>query len=325
LRDQANVDILSKPWQPFAVPSAQEKAKFEAKTAPINVTPASGPGYSLDELKTDTLWLSKLANISEDVALRLVVLEWQNRPTVQLLSGLTEEEALSVNDAAGLANLGASAFIPNSSIVTAPSGLADTQFDSADQRKLRLLQLYLSTRVFILRTSQLLVSWGAAERLRQTHGQDYRVCDDWLEELGKDVAAKQRPAKSEALDQCIQAANERWDAIDNGFTWDVPESIQETTVALWLTSYITEIIHLLHIALIHADLFTEKFVERTTIERWFHFVAEKDFFRNVALVSTVSAEHLSSLTAFIAFGRTATPRAPSSAAHISSLARHPEG
>jgi nuclear pore complex protein Nup188 len=291
LRDQANVEILSKPWQPFPPASKTERNKLEAKVAPINVTPNSDAGYSIGEIKDDSLWLSKLANISEDAALRLVLLEWQNRPTVQLLSGLTEEEALSVHDAAGLSNLGASAFMPNASIVTAPSGLPDTQFDNADHRKLRILGTYLSARISILRTSQLLISWGAAERLRQIYSHNYRVCDDWFEDLGRNIAAKQRESgrDSEALDQCIQAAGARWNAVDDGFAWDVPDTIQDAAVELWLTAHITEIIHLLHMAILHTDLLAEKFVAAPTVERWFTSVSGKDFFRNVALVSLNSA------------------------------------
>ena len=111
-----NVEILSRPWKPFADPSQQEKSKFESKTAPISVTPAQNHNYNLNEIKEYSLWLSKEAQISEYAALQLVAQEWQSRPTVQLLSGLTEEEALSVQDAAGLANFGASTFVPNSSI-----------------------------------------------------------------------------------------------------------------------------------------------------------------------------------------------------------------
>lgn len=288
LRDPANVEILSKPWQPFPPASQSERNKFEGKVAPINVTPNSEAGYSISEIKDDSLWLSKLANISEFAALRLVLLEWQNRPTVQLLSGLTEEEALSVHDAAGLANLGASTFIPNASIVTAPSGTPDSQFDNADQRKLRILGTYLSTRISILRTSQLLVAWGAAPRLRDSYGPDYRVCGDWFEELGKEIATKQRgtAGDSEALDQCIQAADARWNTMEDGLTWEVPEAIQDATVELWLTAHVTESIHLLHLAILHTDLLTEKFPTAQTVERWFTTMSGKNFFHNLTLVSS---------------------------------------
>jgi nuclear pore complex protein Nup188 len=283
LGDEANLDILSSPWKPFAEPSAAEKTKFETKTAPISVTPPATAHYDLDEIKADSLWLSELARISQFAALRLVVIEWQSRPTVQLLSGLTEEEASSVQDATGLANLGASAFIPNSSIVTAPSASSDSQFDSENQRRLRIIDTYLSTRVSILRTSQLLVSWGKASDLRRRYGPEYRVCGDWLEQLGQDVAAKQSPTNSEALRQCIEALKSRCNTLDNGFTWNIDESIQEAAEERWATSLVTEFVHILHLATAHADLYTDKFVSATIVEQWFTFIAEKDFFKDLSL------------------------------------------
>jgi nuclear pore complex protein Nup188 len=286
LHDAGNLQTLSNPWKPFPEPSAQEKTKYESKTAPISVTPAPNSGYSIEEIKADALWLSKLVNISEFAALRLVIIEWQSRPTVQLLSGLTEEEALSVHDAAGLSNLGASTFVPNSSIITAPSSLGDAQFESGEQRKLRLVQTYLTTRISILRASQLLIAWGAAKSLRQvdTYGQDYRVCDDWLEQLGQDIASRQG---GQGLDSCIHAIKHRWTALTNGFTWEVSEteSIQEAAAELWMTAQVTEVVHILHVAFVHADLLATKFVPATTIELWFKTAAEMDFFSNLALVS----------------------------------------
>ncbi|KAF2652752.1 hypothetical protein K491DRAFT_780808 [Lophiostoma macrostomum CBS 122681] len=294
LRDEANLDILSRPWKPFAEPSAAEKAKFETKTAPISVTPPATAHYNLDEIKADSLWLSELARISQFAALRLAAIEWQSRPTVQLLSGLTEEEASSVHDATGLANLGASAFIPNSSIVTAPSASSDSHFDSENQRRLRIIDTYLATRVSILRISQLLVSWGKASDLRRRYGAEYRVCGDWLEQLGQDVAAKQSPADSEALRQCIDALESRCNTLDNGFTWSIAEPIQEAAADRWATSLVTELIHILHLAIAHADFYTDKFVSAAVVEQWFTFIANKDFFRDLSLPSP-DQQHLTLL------------------------------
>jgi nuclear pore complex protein Nup188 len=151
LNAKENIEILSRPWKPFADPSQQEKSKFESKTAPISVTPAHSSNYNLNEIKEDGLWLSKEAQISEYAALQLVAQEWQSRPTVQLLSGLTEEEALSVQDAAGLANFGASTFVPNSSILQTPLASTSLQFDTQDQRRLRIIEIYHSTCAAILR------------------------------------------------------------------------------------------------------------------------------------------------------------------------------
>jgi nuclear pore complex protein Nup188 len=174
-----NTHILSRPWKPFADPSPQEKSKFESKTAPISVTPSANGHYNLDEIKEDSLWLSHEAQISEYAALQLVAQEWQSRPTVQLLSGLTEEEALSVQDAAGITNLGASTFAPNSSLLSTPLVAKVTQFDTQDQRRLRILEVYHSTCAAIIRISQLLVSWGVRLAIAKPDHLRKRLPHNW--------------------------------------------------------------------------------------------------------------------------------------------------
>ncbi|KAF2185728.1 hypothetical protein K469DRAFT_631610 [Zopfia rhizophila CBS 207.26] len=289
LTAESSVEILSKPWKPFTPASQSERNKFDTATAPIHVTPNGD--YSIEDIKADSLWLSQQAQISEYSALRLAMLEWQARPAAQLLSGLTEEEALSVQEAAGISNLGASTFVTNSSIIGAPSSLSlqsGSQFDSPEQRKLRLISIFHSTRVSILRVSQLLICWSAAKDLRPQYGDTYRVCEDWLEELGRTIAEKQRsksPTQQEPefLDQCIQNMKTILAGMDDGYTWDVPESVQEAAEEEWRTSQATEAVHTLHIALVHADLFTQKFVHADTIHEWFITLANRNFFLDFQL------------------------------------------
>ncbi|OAG09377.1 uncharacterized protein CC84DRAFT_1136998 [Paraphaeosphaeria sporulosa] len=286
-----NVAILSSPWAPFPKPSPQEKARFESATAPISVTPAHSDHYNLDEIKEDSLWLSKEAQISEYAALRLAVQEWQTRPTVQLLSGLTEEEVLSVKEAAGLTNLGASTFVPNMSILRAPATLdeqTNSQFNSPDQRKLRLIGIYFSTCTAILRVSQMLLAWGTARDLRTNNSRypsDYRVCDDRFEQLGQALADRQNAKEdaasdAPALDRCITAFEQRVEALDDGCAWDVPESIAENVAAQWILSHTTQIAHILHLTLFHADAKAKDVLFGSSVERWFITIARRDFYKD---------------------------------------------
>ncbi|KAL5119809.1 hypothetical protein ACEQ8H_002170 [Pleosporales sp. CAS-2024a] len=293
LTAQENTQILSRPWKPFPDPSPHEKSRFEAKTAPIKVTPSANGSYHLDDIKEDSLWLSKQAQISEYAALQLVAQEWQSRPTVQLLSGLTEEEALSVQDAAGLANLGASTLAPNSSILSPPLADNMTQFDTQDQRRLRILETYHSTCASILRISQLLISWGSLPQLRtQTiYGNDYhKVGAGWIEELGQALATSQRggpgaAAGAKALDDCLQAAQQRCTLLQTGYGWDVSESIVEEASEKWVVAQTTELLHILHVALTHADVLTKAFVPAATVEDWLQFFAQNGFFREFPTIS----------------------------------------
>ncbi|KAF2709998.1 hypothetical protein K504DRAFT_404782 [Pleomassaria siparia CBS 279.74] len=296
---EENIHILGQPWKPFDEPSAPEKSRYETKTAPISITPSPNGHYNLDEIKADSLWLSQQAQISEYQALRLVMVEWQSRPSIQLLSGLTKEETLSVKDAAGLSNLGASTFVPNSSILSAPSGLAlqsDAEFESSDQRRLRIISIYHSNCVSILRVSQLLLTWAAAGNLRTTCGDGYRVADEWLELLGRTVNERQsrslpNKSESEALNYCVRAVDSRLESLDNGYTWDITETILEAATETWITGRVTEIVHIMHIAIVHADVYTEKFLPATTIEQWLTSMSNRNFFMGLNLPSP-NQQHL---------------------------------
>jgi nuclear pore complex protein Nup188 len=67
-------------------PTQTTKNAFDTKVAPINVSQSSNGDYNLEEIKKDALWLSKEVGVSELVALRIAVLEWQERSTDQLLA-----------------------------------------------------------------------------------------------------------------------------------------------------------------------------------------------------------------------------------------------
>jgi nuclear pore complex protein Nup188 len=101
LTSPTSIEILSNCYEPFPPPSAASKTDFEKRTAPINFTAADQPNggnastesvYTLPpigELKEAALELSKSLNIDEVGALRIVVLEYQDRPAVSLRSATT--------------------------------------------------------------------------------------------------------------------------------------------------------------------------------------------------------------------------------------------
>ncbi|KAH7555534.1 hypothetical protein BM1_07157 [Bipolaris maydis] len=289
LSTKENIDTLTHPWRPFPDPSSQEKSKFESKTAPISVTPAQSDHYDVEEIKEDSLWLAKEAQISEYAALQLVVQEWQGRPAAQLLSGLTEEEALSVQDAAGIANLGASTFVPNSSLLATPLASKTAHLDTKNQRRLHILDIYHSTCASIIRISQLLVSWGCASNLRnQTiYGTEYlSIGAGWIEELGQTIAAAQDgPSGGKALDECLKAFSKRCDSLDTGYAWNVDDSILEAASEKWVVAQTTELLHILHLALVHADLVAKDFLPAATIEDWLKAFSCRGFFREFPAVT----------------------------------------
>lgn len=198
-----------------------------------------------------------------------------------------------MQEAAGIANLGASTFAPNSSILSSPLAARVTQFDTQDQRRLRILDIYHSTCASILRISQLLVSWGSASQLRtQTiYGNDYHtVGAGWIEELGQAVALAHNGARvgaqsAKALDECLQATQKRCTLLEGGFQWNVSEATLEAAAEKWAVAQTTELQHILHLALAHADLVTKGFLPATTIEDWLEFFLQCGFFREIPTVT----------------------------------------
>ncbi|KAI5292632.1 hypothetical protein KEM55_007666, partial [Ascosphaera atra] len=155
LNSKEGQHILKNPLNPFPPASPTTKSEYESKIAAIaSSTPKD---VKVDELKNDTLWLSKKCGIDELSALRVVVQEWQSRSADRLLGAFSEEEIISLQDAVGIG--GVSQPAGHARIVGAlskhrgdqnprPEGLSDE-----DSRRLRIWLLFLSERQHILKTA----------------------------------------------------------------------------------------------------------------------------------------------------------------------------
>lgn len=96
LTSPTSIDSLASCYNPFPPPSASSRADFEKRTATINFTAADQPNNNgtesgdvlpgIAELKNAALELSKSLDIDEVDALRIVVLEYQTRPTANLIA-----------------------------------------------------------------------------------------------------------------------------------------------------------------------------------------------------------------------------------------------
>ncbi|KAI5292308.1 hypothetical protein KEM52_006456 [Ascosphaera acerosa] len=98
--------ILRHALTPFAGPSASTDAakSFESQLSTASrLTDAqkSRAGVDASEVKSDALWLSKACGLDELSALRVVALEWQQRPVSELLRRFSDEEVASLLDVVG--------------------------------------------------------------------------------------------------------------------------------------------------------------------------------------------------------------------------------
>ncbi|QIW96447.1 hypothetical protein AMS68_001965 [Peltaster fructicola] len=90
LSDSEAITILSQTSRPFDRQNEETKRAWQDKTAPIHVSSIATAGYSINQLKIDSLWLAKELDISELAALRVIIIEWQSRPA-DLLLGRTSD------------------------------------------------------------------------------------------------------------------------------------------------------------------------------------------------------------------------------------------
>ncbi|KAI5301876.1 hypothetical protein KEM56_001263 [Ascosphaera pollenicola] len=159
LNSPESQQVLKSPLRPFPPVSADTTSAFNSKTASISAD--SQRRADLAEIKADALWLSKKCEINEVSALRIVVLEWQNRSASHLLSSFSEEEVTSLQDAIGIG--GASPSTSHAGIVNVlrkhrgdlnprPEGLSEE-----NDRRLRIWLTYLSERQNVLSTTRRLL------------------------------------------------------------------------------------------------------------------------------------------------------------------------
>lgn len=169
MRCPATVSVLSNPYDPFPKPSASTKSDFESKTAAINVTVESRSTFSLEEVKKDATWLSGKAKIDEVSALRIVLLEWQNRSRDQLLNKYSREEINSLRDAVGFDIDNITDPVDRSEpsgilAYTAAQNAGSVNADSEEARKSRLFLFFLSEKLHILKLSRYFQSISVGDK-----------------------------------------------------------------------------------------------------------------------------------------------------------------
>ncbi|ETI24024.1 hypothetical protein G647_03393 [Cladophialophora carrionii CBS 160.54] len=148
--------MLASRFPSFPQPDASSKAAFDSA---ISAIPTSSQGlYDRDELREDTVWLSKQVNMSEREALRLVLLEWQYRPESRLREGYSEAELASLKAALG------SDYVDR--YLQAKGGFQardDAVFHSQQARRARLLCFHLNQQVLVLRLSKELTELDSSD------------------------------------------------------------------------------------------------------------------------------------------------------------------
>ncbi|RYC56356.1 hypothetical protein CHU98_g9848 [Xylaria longipes] len=265
------------------------RAIFEKKTAAIQVTPTPNEKYDINVIKEDASWLSKNARINEVAALRVVVVEYQSRPTSQLLGPVSNQDIASLRAAAGAANTQTSNIIPGLNL-TANLDASDIQadFDKSESRRLRIFQAYLSERRFYAATNDYIFTLMLQEKLPTSPPTEASgaIRKALLDVYG--ISSKQ-PQKSVAdiptktchaliaqyvslLPDCITQAGASLESVveDKKF---VTEDIQEQ----WTHTSLTEMLHRMAILFQLLDRSSDSFVSDAIARQWFSLVNDLTF------------------------------------------------
>lgn len=94
-RVRSQIHRASPSFEP-ANPASQKQ--LEAVTAAIHVPPSSDQHYDISQIRNDASFLSTELKLDQVQALRVVLLEWQNRPLLHLRAGYSEAEVASLRD-----------------------------------------------------------------------------------------------------------------------------------------------------------------------------------------------------------------------------------
>ncbi|KAL1969435.1 hypothetical protein VTN77DRAFT_8873 [Rasamsonia byssochlamydoides] len=290
-----SIRLLSHSLAPFAPPSAKSKSEFESKTAAINVATSPQAPYNLDEIKSDALWLSQNAGIDEVTALRITVLEWQNRPNARLLARFSAEEATSLQDATSVDNFRVSLAGPQVMDIlkkTTPGGADDsTDFSSEESRRLRLRHIYLSERSHILKTSRKLLSLSLRDKIPSDAGRKTvpsngkeTAREHSLRSLGETIF-KNKTSGEESnrfLEDCIKAVQIRLTDFQSGGGWLSAAQSDAETEDTWRTTLIDEIVHIMQIIFLHLQS-SDTIPTGGLLLSWLHLMADYRFLESLSI------------------------------------------
>ena len=294
LSDPQTLAFLFQPIAPFSSPSNQSKSSFDTKTSPINVAQKEHSQYDIDEVKEDTLWLSKTVQIDELAALRIVVLEWQTRSAAQLLQSRSLRSVPDPGQTLNHSITGHGSLLARSQ----SHGQGAPKLSTELVRKSRLLDLFLQERRYLLKCAEFILSFAlhdAAER--EAAGAESIAAGEtqWLTDIGLDllcqwsqeatVSTKKPHQGKSFLIEATTAIQARIRKLGEGSGWSVPETIQTDIEILWGTNQAIEIVHMMQIM---QDLLqsTTTITNADSIIPWFRLMSEVAFLEGFQLVRT---------------------------------------
>ncbi|GAB7353812.1 hypothetical protein MBLNU459_g4189t1 [Dothideomycetes sp. NU459] len=276
-RDDTVLSILSRPLTPFPPPSPQSKSDFETRTAAIHVLPSSDGHYDIDQIKTDALWLSQDAAVDEVAALRIVILEWQQRAAAQLSTEWSEEERLSVQNATSNANYQPAA-------ASFPDALTDADaqkslFGGDEQRRARLVAILCAEQTSVLLLSAIMIAFNLPADLHHQH--DPAKVRPLIQDAAKAVwHAQTSPPETAAsrpfFVECVDALGARTEQMLDPAKWPKHVASNEELAGLFVNSRLAQLVPILRLAFLHT-FNSEGLTSAVSLRAWFEFMDQHMF------------------------------------------------
>lgn len=286
LRDDSVAAILNQPLTAFPAPSPKSKTEFETKTAPIHVQPSSTGRYDINQVKQDAQWLSKEAGVEELAALRIVILEWQQRAAAQLLSEWSEEEKLSLRDATISAGFGTTTSRDPSEI----AGADLSEFNNDKQRHGRLLATLWSEKVHVLKVSAVLLGFAQPSEVQpvksKSKSQKPKI-KSWVENVGRSVWTAQT-ASPDFFVQCLKALEDRLGLLGDSSKWPASVAEDEELTPAFATALFTELAVIMRVAFVHVAA-SSGISDAASVKAWFGLMDQSYFLTELQVVSSRNA------------------------------------
>lgn len=284
LSDESSLDTLSS-LDPFPPATPKTRSDYEARTTATNLTQSSDGQYDIQQLKDDSLWLSREAKIDEVSALRIVILEWQGRPAARMLAGYTEEERLSLQQAVDGTDLGAST-LPQRYNTNSINGV-DAAFESEDSRRARHLYLLLSERASVLAVHFIVTSASLGEPLEPEkrlygpgEGKGSSSSPLWMEGICSkldEAGTRRKDQEQDVIVSAIRAIEKRLECMEAGSGWP---SLGDATGPLeqaFRASQLDEIYRILQLTFVRISRH-ERTMPAKAVQPWFQAMDKYGFF-----------------------------------------------
>ncbi|KAI9723806.1 MAG: hypothetical protein M1828_004056 [Chrysothrix sp. TS-e1954] len=291
LQDEEVVQILSKSFDAIEGPNPRAKTDFDTRTASINITPSGNGSYDINEIKNDAAWLSEHAKVDQLTALRVVILEWQERSRTRILRGFTEEEVISLQR-----TLGSRLPTTFSAYASQKNENGEVRFNSTEQRQARIFSTWLVEYGGLVRTAAVLDMLCFLDLPKPPPGRSYGPNEasdlrnpSWIRDAGDRVSnARNARAvssmKKDATNQVLEAIRRHLESFELGCN-----SIDELVEGAQLnedyrTCQLDCIVYLLQLFSARISALP-RFPPTSIVREWFQLLEAYRFFQYIQLPS----------------------------------------